>query len=282
MDGLVKPPDWPARSDSVRRRDPLRVVDVRWYLDPTRSGRDAYLAGHIPGAVFLTSTKTSRRRAAGGACRRAATPGPPRSRSGAFWGRGITPGDPSWPMTTSREPWPRGSGTCCGRTATTRGRARRRHREMDRRGTTARDRGCRGPPRGLPGSPSPRLRPSQRPSDRPARGSLVLDARAAERYRGEVEPIDPRAGHIPGAVNAPFTANLTARAVPVFRPSSSCARVTRAWARTGRPVVYCGSGVTACHDLLALHLAGLSGRLYAGSWSEWSSDPSLPAALGGE
>jgi thiosulfate/3-mercaptopyruvate sulfurtransferase len=113
-------------------------------------------------------------------------------------------------------------------------------------------------------------------------GSLLLDARAVERYRGEVEPIDPRAGHIPGAVSAPFTANLTAEPVPVFRLSTELrARYAGLGAEDRAPVVYCGSGVTACHDLLALHLAGLEGRLYAGSWSEWSSDPERPVSTGG-
>ena len=113
--------------------------------------------------------------------------------------------------------------------------------------------------------------------------ALVLDARAAERYRGETEPIDPRAGHIPGARNAPFAGNLTAGPQPVFRPAAELrARYAALGAADGEPIVYCGSGVTACHDLLALHLAGLRGRLYAGSWSEWSADRALPAATGPE
>lgn len=112
-------------------------------------------------------------------------------------------------------------------------------------------------------------------------GKLVLDARAGERYRGETEPIDPRAGHIPGARSAPFTGNLSKDPVPVFLPSAALRdRYTALGAGREEPIVYCGSGVTACHDLLALHLAGLRGRLYAGSWSEWSSDPSLPVETG--
>jgi thiosulfate/3-mercaptopyruvate sulfurtransferase len=111
--------------------------------------------------------------------------------------------------------------------------------------------------------------------------TLVIDARAGERYRGETEPIDPRAGHIPGAVNLPFAGNLTGDAIPVFRPADELhARFAAVGADRNLPVVYCGSGVTSCHDLLALHAAGLRGRLYAGSWSEWSADPSLPIATG--
>jgi thiosulfate/3-mercaptopyruvate sulfurtransferase len=109
----------------------------------------------------------------------------------------------------------------------------------------------------------------------------VLDARAPERYRGDAEPIDPRAGHVPGATNAPFAANLTRGETPVLRPPAELrAHYAALGAESGTPIVYCGSGVTACHDLLALDVAGLRGRLYAGSWSEWSSDPALPVETG--
>lgn len=112
---------------------------------------------------------------------------------------------------------------------------------------------------------------------------LVFDARVPGRYRGETEPIDSRPGHIPGARNAPFTDNLTGDPVPVFRTAADLrARFVALGADRREPIVYCGSGVTACHDLLALEIAGLRGRLYAGSWSEWSADPALPAALGAE
>ena len=109
---------------------------------------------------------------------------------------------------------------------------------------------------------------------------LLLDARAEERYRGEIEPIDPRPGHVPGALSAPFSANLDAAGH--FLAPEVLRRRYAALGAEDRPVVaYCGSGLTAAHDLLALELAGIEGgRLYEGSWSDWSSQPSRPAAVG--
>ncbi|MEO8359304.1 MAG: sulfurtransferase [Vicinamibacteria bacterium] len=111
---------------------------------------------------------------------------------------------------------------------------------------------------------------------------LVLDSRAADRYRGDAEPLDTRAGHVPGALNAPYTANLTPGPNPVFKLAADIrANFEAVGVSVDRqPIVYCGSGITAAHNLLALELAGFRGRLYAGSWSEWSSDPSLPIATG--
>ena len=110
----------------------------------------------------------------------------------------------------------------------------------------------------------------------------LIDARAAERYAGRVEPIDPVAGHVPGALNHPFTANLTPDGR--FLPA---AELRRRWlerlggAAPGDSIMMCGSGVTACHNLLALELAGLPGaKLYPGSWSEWIRDPGRPVARG--
>ena len=115
-----------------------------------------------------------------------------------------------------------------------------------------------------------------------ARRGVLLDARAAERYRGEVEPLDPAAGHIPGAVSAPTTENVTDAGT--FRtPQALAERFEALGVRPGTEVgVYCGSGVSAAHEVLALRLAGVQARLYPGSWSEWSSEPNRPVATGPE
>ena len=267
-----------------RLREPqLRVVDVRWYLDPSRRGRDAYEAGHIPGAVFLDIEADLS--APGG-------------------GRGRPPG---------RHPWPSEQQVARVMGAAGIGAATRVVAYDDQAGATAarlwyvlRAHGHENVAvldGGLAkwiaeGRPLARERPVLTPAVfdaklRPAwvvsksemvvrpPHALVLDARAGERYRGETEPIDLRAGHIPGARSAPFAGNLTAGNTPVFRPPHELReRYAALGAERTEPIVYCGSGVTACHDLLALHVAGLRGRLYAGSWSEWSADPTLPVAVG--
>lgn len=115
-----------------------------------------------------------------------------------------------------------------------------------------------------------------------ARSGLLLDARAAERYRGDVEPIDRVGGHIPGAVSAPTTENVAADGR--FRPAAELAARFKALGASGTsPVgVYCGSGVSGAHEVLALAVAGIPAALYVGSWSEWSSDPRRPVATGPE
>ena len=142
-----------------------------------------------------------------------------------------------------------------------------------------------------PGKPSPWgdfvARPGQRPQldaaeisarlGRPDALTLV-DVRAAERYSGEHEPIDPVAGHIPGAINLPATANLHADGRFL-----SPVQIARLYAEAGGgegAVLYCGSGITAAHSLLALESAGLTAAIYPGSWSDWISDPSRPVASG--
>lgn len=260
----------------------LRVVDVRWYLDPKRRGREEWLRAHLPGAVFLdVDSDLSDPGGAPGASRgRHPWPSPEvveraLSRAGIGDGTRVVAYDDA------------GGGIAA--------RAWFVLRAYGHDAVAVLDGGivkwtAEGRPLEAGETTAPPARFTARPRDGMLVGktelassgdALVLDARAPERFRGDVEPIDPRPGHIPGARNAPFTGNLTGGAAPVLRAPGELRRHYAALGCDERePVVYCGSGVTACHDLLALELAGLRGRLYAGSWSEWSSDPSLPAETG--
>ncbi|HJW00596.1 MAG TPA: sulfurtransferase [Arthrobacter sp.] len=111
---------------------------------------------------------------------------------------------------------------------------------------------------------------------------ILLDARAGERYRGEFEPVDPRAGHIPGAVSAPTTENIDEAGR--FLPADELRRRFNVLGISGDvPVaVYCGSGVTAAHEVAALELAGIPAALYPGSFSEWSNNAVLPVVTGSQ
>lgn len=113
------------------------------------------------------------------------------------------------------------------------------------------------------------------------RDGVLLDARAGERYRGEVEPVDPRAGHIPGAVSAPTTGNVTAdgRFLPVEELRRRFEEL--GLERSSKVAVYCGSGVTASHEIAALEIAGYRAALYPGSFSQWSNNAANEVALGG-
>jgi thiosulfate/3-mercaptopyruvate sulfurtransferase len=127
-----------------------------------------------------------------------------------------------------------------------------------------------------------------------ARTGFLFDARAAERYRGEVEPVDPAAGHIPGAISAPATGNLAAdgtflppaglraRFASLGLPQAGAAAPGADGALQSVVGAYCGSGVTATQEILALELAGQRAALYVGSWSAWSADPVRPVATGQE
>ena len=113
-----------------------------------------------------------------------------------------------------------------------------------------------------------------------ARTGALLDARTGARYRGENEPVDPVAGHIPGAHSAPTAGNVAAdgRFLPAPRLRQRLAAFgVRPGAKVG---AYCGSGVTAAHTVLALEIAGIPAALYPGSWSEWITDPDRPVATG--
>ncbi len=108
----------------------------------------------------------------------------------------------------------------------------------------------------------------------------MIDARAGERYRGEIEPVDPKAGHIPGALSSPFTDNLAADGR--FKTPAELRRQYEALGADRGAVFYCGSGVNATQHLLAMEIAGLpNARLYAGAWSDWSRRDA-PVATGSE
>jgi thiosulfate/3-mercaptopyruvate sulfurtransferase len=259
------------------------VADVRWY--PTGSAREAFEAAHLPGAVFLDIDRDlAAPRSPGSGRHPLPTPehfAATMERSGIGDGVPVVAYDDVggayaarlwWMLWILGEPvavldgglasWPGPIET--------------------------------GPAAALP-PPRRSFTPRPWPADRIAGiadverlrrepGSLLLDARAPERYRGEVEPIDPKPGHIPGASNAPWADNLDPGTGRFRSREDLRARYAAVGAeRAAELVVYCGSGVTACHDVLALELAGLPGtRLYAGSWSEWSADADRSVATGDE
>ncbi|HUR34914.1 MAG TPA: sulfurtransferase [Vicinamibacterales bacterium] len=140
------------------------------------------------------------------------------------------------------------------------------------------------PARSFVGRPDPALtvNATDLPAIAAAPGGRLVDARAPERYRGDLEPIDPVAGHIPGAINHFYQQNLSNGGFLEADALRTALQTSLQITSSGEGVVcYCGSGVTACHNLLALEHAGLRGaRLYPGSWSEWVADPSRPVERG--
>jgi thiosulfate/3-mercaptopyruvate sulfurtransferase len=141
------------------------------------------------------------------------------------------------------------------------------------------------PPPPEPGdfTPSPGAMPvldATAAGELPRTGGVLLDVRAPERYRGEVEPIDPVAGHIPGALNSAADSTLTPTG-QLQAPATLREHYARLGIGAGTPVgAYCGSGVTAAREVLALEVAGIPAALYPGSWSEWLTDPTRPVATG--
>jgi len=265
--------------------DPRVVVaDVRWYLKGKR-GIDAYRAGHIPSASFVDVDRDL-----------ASAPGPTRpgrhplpsadtfgdmlARIGAAPGDLVVAYDDTGGTTAARLWWLlRYFGLGAGRVldggiqAWSAG-GRPLSTDEPKRAFAA---------RAKPSARQEMVVDKARVVEMSVGGTgLLLDARASERFEGITEPVDARAGHIPGAKSAPFNANLIEPAGR-FRSPSDLDRYFRALGASDETTVvaYCGSGVTACHDLLALALAGRDdAKLYEGSWSEWASDPSLPAASG--
>ncbi len=256
--------------------DSVVLADVRWYLDG-RSGEAAYRAGHLPGAVFVDLDRwlAGPATAAGG---RHPLPDPEVFAEGiARLGIGdddrVVAYDDAGGVIAARLVWMlrvtgREAALLDGGIAAWRGKLEH--------ATPARP----------PATFTPRAWPAEHLAsidDAADRRLVVVDARPRERYLGGADPVDPRSGHIPGARNLPCRENLDGDgrflAVAELR-----ARFASIGADGDTPIVsYCGSGVTACHNLLALEHAGVGrGRLFPGSWSQWSRDPRRPAARGEE
>jgi thiosulfate/3-mercaptopyruvate sulfurtransferase len=257
----------------------LRVADVRWALSGP-PGRDRYDAGHLPGAVFLDAEDELSSPGEGPG--RHPVPAPDKL-ARVLGERGIGDGhvvvayDDAGGSIAARLWW------------------LFRHYGHDGRCAVLDGGIAAWTDAGLPLSTAAPNHPAARWTPGPARDDLVdtgtveaslggptllLDARAAERYRGETEPIDPRPGHVPGARSAPWSDNLGPDGR--FLLPDALRRRYEALGAGQRPAIaYCGSSLTATHDLLAMELAGIEGgRLYEGSWSHWSSDPDRPAATG--
>jgi thiosulfate/3-mercaptopyruvate sulfurtransferase len=268
-------------ADLLARRDRVVLLDVRWALgDP--HGREQYLAGHLPGAVFV-DLETELADPPSAAEGRHPLPSLQRLQSAARrWG--ISAGDPvvaydaTDGMAAARAWWLlRWAGLSDVRLLDGGLEAWRRAGGPIETGDVAPEQGDVV----LAGGGMPVLS-MEEAAALPSSGGVLLDARAGERYRGEVEPIDPRAGHVPGAVSAPTTENLAPDGA--FRPAEELRdRFAAAGVRPGTTVgVYCGSGVTAAHEVAALAAAGIEAALWPGSWSQWCGDPSRPAATGPE
>ncbi len=249
------------------------VADVRWYLDG-RSGREAYDRGHIPGAVFVDLERSLSGDPNAG---RGRHPLPsPEDFAAAMSSLGVTNGsvvvgyDDQGGVIAARLVWML--------------RARGHEAALLDGGLDA----CREPlvtDRQDPVMTTFEVRPWPREAlaaieDVLSPANVVVDARSAERYHGRGETLDPRAGHIPGAVSLHCRENLSPSGY-FLPPEVLRQRFEQAGVHQGVPVVsYCGSGVTACHNLLALELCGLGkGRLYPGSWSEYSLHADLPAEI---
>jgi thiosulfate/3-mercaptopyruvate sulfurtransferase len=257
-------------------RDEVVVADVRWYLDD-RDGRAAYDAGHIPGAVFVD---LDRDLAAPGSPAEGRHPLPaPEDFAAAMERLGI--GDHDTVVAYDDQ-----GGVMAARLVWML-RAIGRDAALLDGGIAA----WSGPlETAAPATTPKRFTPVPWPHDRvasiddaaDATANVVLDARQRERYLGEPSPLDPRAGHIPGARSLPARENVDEAGR--FRPVDDLRRRLAAVGidRPETPVISsCGSGVTACHTLLVMEHAGVGhGRLYPGSWSQWANDPARPVATG--
>jgi thiosulfate/3-mercaptopyruvate sulfurtransferase len=261
---------------------PLSLLAVRWSLAGP-PGRDAYRAGHIPTAHFVDlDTQLAAPPGIGG---RHPLPGPDAFQAtmrsfGVFTGRTVVVYDAADSTSAARAWW------------LLRYYGHRDVRVLDGgyAAWTASNRPVEtgpGPEKADPPGDFTAV-PGGMPlidadgAAKLAAESVLLDARAAARFRGEIEPVDPVAGHIPGAVSAPTGENVGPDDRFLDPQTLRTRFATLGVSASGsRPVgAYCGSGVTAAHEVLALYLAGIPASLYAGSWSDWITDPTRPVARG--
>ena len=256
------------------------VLDVRWALgDP--DGREHFLAGHIPGAVYGDLGTQLAAPAAAGAGRHPLPDPAALQEAARSWGlrsgQPVVVYDNNGGLAAARAWWLLRWGglpdvrILDGALAAwaNAGFELRSGEEQPGRGNVS-----------LDGGHLPVLTADEAAAL--ARDGVLLDARAGERYRGETEPVDARAGHIPGARSAPAADNLRGDG-SFAAPGALRDRYAGLGAVPGAEVgVYCGSGVTAAHDVAALRIAGIDAALYPGSWSAWSADPQRPAATGPE
>ncbi len=255
------------------------LADVRWYLDG-RSGLTAYQAGHLPGACFVELDADLAAAHPPGPSTAGRHPLPsPEAFAAAMARLGI--GDDDLVVAYDDE-----GGVVAARLVWML-RATGHAAALLDGGLRPGDAVTSELPRRVPATFTPRPWPADRLAnleDAVDRRNVVLDARNRDRYRGDVEPVDPRPGHIPGARSLPARENLgtDGRILPVPELRRRFAAAGVEGRRAAASVIStCGSGVTACHTLLLLEHAGLGeGRLFPGSWSAYSSDPALPAALG--
>jgi thiosulfate/3-mercaptopyruvate sulfurtransferase len=252
--------------------DDVRVIDFRWYL-MKRNGREEYLRGHIPGAVFVDLEAVTGRD--GGGRHPLPTLGHFESemrRAGVNRETKVVAYDDSGGSIAARL-WFLLEWFGHGPQAVLDGGLQAWRSPLETSIPEV-------PPGDFRAHEPDRSRVLDFSAVRQLRDVALIDARAGERYRGETEPVDPKAGHIPGARSAPWSENLGPEGR--FKPAVELREKYRELGAERGAVVYCGSGVNACHDLLAMRVAGLSDvRLYAGSWSDWSNRD-LPVATGSQ
>ncbi|MCV7100545.1 sulfurtransferase [Mycobacterium palustre] len=265
----------------VEAGDPVTILDVRWRLDEP-DGRAAYLQGHLPGAVYVSLEDELSDHAIAGRGRHPLPSGRALQAAARQWG--LRDGD----LVVVYDDWNRAGSARAWWVLTTAGIDRVRILDGGLQAWRSSGRALEtGAVRRQPGNvtvPQDNLYAGRRATlTAEETGNVtLLDARAPERFRGDVEPLDPVAGHIPGAKNLPSGAVLAPDGTFVGADALTRLLFDRGIGGAETLGAYCGSGVTAAITIAALAATGREAALYPGSWSEWCSDPSRPVARGPE